>query len=144
MRTITRLLFISMLLSTAVPSMLFSSERESTEHNISRLSEDSPISKRTPLELAFSKESNLGIVELLLKNHADANAKSSSYTPLRWAASRNDLGVTELLLQYNADVGDKSSDDGCSVLQFCGRSNDVKIAKLIIENNPKNWKYLKK
>ncbi len=104
MRTITRLLFISMLFSTAIPSMLFSSERESSKKNPSDLSSPKMIES---------------LQELLLEDFA---------TPLGKAVLSSDLNNTKQLLRQKADISDSN------FVTVAALQSDSAMVKLLLEH----------
>lgn len=65
----------------------------------------------TPLHFAAQKGKK-HMVELLIKNGADANAKNSfNNTPLHWAVSSGKTKIVELLISGKADVDAKNNND---------------------------------
>ena len=87
---------------------------------------------RTPLHLA-SEDGNPEVVELLLENGADVNAKDDFGTPLHDASRNGRTEVVELLLERGAEVEAKNK-DGRTPLHDASRNGHTKIAKLLLEN----------
>jgi cytohesin len=79
----------------------------------------------------------VAIVELLLANGADANARASSGTlPLNFAAASGQKALVELLLAKGADISAKGPDDVTSLYMaaknMAAETDRVAIAKLLI------------
>ena len=73
------------------------------------------------------------VVELLLANKADINAKDKyGWTPLHRAVSIGRKGVIELLLASKADIN-ATTQDGCSALYYSALHGDADIVKLLLE-----------
>lgn len=85
----------------------------------------------TMLSAAINVSKNIYIVELLLKNKADVNAKDVfNTTALMYAASSGNKEMVELLLSYNADVN-ASDGQGNTVLSAAKESKNKSVIKLI-------------
>ncbi|MGV8118149.1 MAG: ankyrin repeat domain-containing protein [Candidatus Xenobiia bacterium LiM19] len=91
----------------------------------------------TPL-IRASSFGNRKMVELLLNNGADINAKSkyfepapSAMTPLAWALFARDTDVAELLIQKGADPNEKSW-YGITPIEWAIGGNDIKIVEMLI------------
>lgn len=85
----------------------------------------------TMLSAAINVSKNIDIVELLLKNKADVNAKDVfNTTALMYAASSGNKEMVELLLSYNADVN-ASDGQGNTVLSAAKESKNKSVIKLI-------------
>ena len=85
----------------------------------------------TMLNAAINVSRNKNIVELLLKNNADVNAKDAfNTTALMYAVASGNKELVELLISYGADV--KASDgQGNTVLSAAKESKNKSIIKLI-------------
>lgn len=84
----------------------------------------------TPLHVAVRK-SYKDMVELLLANKADVNAKETDgETPLH-AASRGNKDVVELLLAHNADINAKDS-GGNTPLHMTAKEDHKEVAELLL------------
>ncbi len=85
----------------------------------------------TMLNTAINVSKNKNIVELLLKNKADVNAKDAfNTTALMYAASSGNKEIVELLLSYGADVH-AIDGQGNTVLSAAKESKNKAIIKLI-------------
>ncbi len=63
----------------------------------------------TPMQIAYQK-GHTEIVELLIANGADGNAKGDGQTPLHGAAYWGNKEIVELLIAKGADVNAKTND----------------------------------
>jgi ankyrin repeat protein len=106
----------------------------------------------TPLRLA-AQYNQLEVVELLIAEGADVNAKEDIYgrTPLFWAATKEGhKEIAEILITKGADVNVKSGDEETTPLHQAALYGHKEIAELLIANgadvNAKNddgWTPLK-
>ena len=89
---------------------------------------------KTPL-LAAAEAGRLPVVELLLENGADVNARDKKFgaTPLVWAAARNHAGVVKALLARGADPAAKGQKTGASALLSAALKGDRDITKMLLE-----------
>ena len=86
-----------------------------------------------PLHYAVIADKNqYELVQLLLKNGADVNAKTKyGDTPLSRAAHRHEIDVARLLLRNKAEV-DARDDDGWTPLHFAVTKCDEQMAALLL------------
>jgi ankyrin repeat protein len=85
------------------------------------------IGSYTPLILA-AQHGNAGVIEPLLKNGADVNAKTSNgTTPLMFAAASGDVATVKTLLGHGADVKAKESTRGLNAAMFAAASNRATV-----------------
>jgi ankyrin repeat protein len=88
----------------------------------------------TPLHQA-AWEGRANVVEFLLANNVDANAKDQgAWTPLHMAARNGHDDVVELLLVGKADV-DARKEDGLTPLHLAAINGYKKIAELLLAKN---------
>ena len=87
----------------------------------------------TPLALAMAID-NIEIIELLLANGADVNAKmEGDVTPLILSIFKKDKRIVELLLANGADVNAKM-EGGITLLHVAYLEGNKEIIKLLIAN----------
>ena len=95
--------------------------------------------------MVASKNGNLQIVEILLQNGADVNAKQSNgKTALIWATENGWNEIVKILLQYNASVNEKVAISNETALYFAVYKCSSEIVELLIEkkaevNAVKKW-----
>lgn len=72
------------------------------------------------------------IVEFLISNGAEVNAKSSmeNYTPLHMASFDGHTSVAELLIASGADIHEKST-DGVTALDIATQHNHQSLVELL-------------
>ena len=133
MKTTTGILFILMLFSTAVPSMLFSSEKLSTEDPL-----EDQISKLFQFELL----ANAGELSTESINVYKFIAYKANINPtgslLVHAVRQGSIGVIEMILMYNNSVNDgvdidKQDSSGYSPLKWAVLRKDPNIIKLVLQ-----------
>jgi len=73
-----------------------------------------------------------GVVELLLQNNADVNAKNND--ALTWAVESGRKETVKLLLQYNADINTKGR-YGLTALLMAIQQGKQGIVELLLQNN---------
>jgi hypothetical protein len=109
------------------PDLVFIKEKQSTVSMGSFLISSWNV---TPLHYAAWK-GHKDIVEFLLANKAEANAKDSrGYTPLHYAAATGNADVVGVLLSYKADVKAPTS-DGLTPISIAMSKNRQDAAQLI-------------
>jgi len=92
--------------------------------------------RRTALHYAVA-HSTLDVVELLLENEANPNAKDViGWTPLHWAADAGRTEVVKVLLEYQAHVNVRD-DEGETPLFRAACWGNAETAKLLVENGAK-------
>jgi len=149
--TRTKVLFVSILLSAAVPSMLFSAEDKLIEQlkQEGQLPESIKSAKPSELDrvvldycaknilmLGLKKgEPGFKIIQLLLQ-FAIGKPDQFGNTALKCAVYEGNSEVVKALLEHNADV-DETSSDGYTALGFAAFQGDFTMAKLLFENNAK-------
>jgi len=88
------------------------------------------VDRETPL-LRAASEGHLEVVQLLIDNGADVNARTTGGgTPLHYATSH--LEVVRRLLDNGADVNVKGH-KGATALHFAAAKGNVAVARLLIE-----------
>ena len=132
--TVTKILFISMLLSTAVSSILFSKDMDSVDVASLKVYKIPTVAivPKTRLCRAIDKGNVGKVKEILKKNPASANVGDEKTKPLMVAAGKNRLRIVELLIKSQANVNFKSSKEA-SALTFAVSNNHLKIARLLLE-----------
>jgi ankyrin repeat protein len=84
--------------------------------NPSLISSKDPEHGYTPLHTVVIAGGITAVVEFLLANKADVNAKDDhGWTPLRYAVNLGDRGVAELLLSHHADIDARDDHDGTAL-----------------------------
>ena len=101
----------------------------------------------TPL-LRAAREGYKEIVELLIANGADVNAKTGNagWTPLHWAAYEGYKEIVELLIASGADVNAKVESgpkQGLTPLDAANGTNHTEIADLLRKHGGKTGEELK-
>ena len=85
------------------------------------------IGSYTPLILA-AQHGSAAVIEPLVKNGADVNAKTSNgTTPLMFAAASGDVAAVKTLLDHGADVKAKESTRGLNAAMFAAASNRAAV-----------------
>lgn len=88
----------------------------------------------TPLHWAVTNGSK-SILELLLENGADVNAKNNKdSTPLHYAANNYLASLATLLIKHGADVNAKTN-CGNTPLHFAAASSNTVVAKVLLNND---------
>ena len=131
MKTMTKILFISILFSAAIPSMMFSSEKSSTDFKKRQDLLSQAITSPFGLD-----SMRLALVETLISANAKTNGQDScGNTPLILATERkqSDTDMIELLLQHNANINDKNL-HGCAPLGTAIAARDLRVVKLLFGN----------
>lgn len=96
---------------------------------------DPKAASRNPMQVhpihSAAAARHLAIVEILLKNGADVNARQhGGYTPLHSAATNGQSDMIELLIQNGADVHART-DDGKSAVKLALEKHHPEIAGLL-------------
>ena len=103
----------------------------------------SPVAKNTALRIA-SKEGHVELVEMLLNNGANVNAKNSyGVTALHIASREGHTDIVAMLLEKGADVNAKS-DGGYTALISASESGHTETVAMLLEkgadvNAKTNW-----
>ena len=95
----------------------------------------------TPMQIAYQK-GHTEIVELLIANGADGNAKGDGQTPLHGAAYWGSKEIVQLLIAKGADVNAKM-EDGDTPLDLAIMENQTEIADLLRKHGGKTGEELK-
>ena len=86
----------------------------------------------TPLHLA-AKEGHTAVVEVLLRENANANIRDSfGRMPLTWAAVYGHYDIVELLLQHNADIDVRDTFDA-TPLSLAASEGHSEVVNLILQ-----------
>jgi len=91
----------------------------------------------TPLMYASWYSSNPSVIAVLIKNGADANARTAGgYTPLMFASNNNsEPAIIETLIMYGADVNTRSYMPDMTPLMFAGRfSSEPKVIEVLLKH----------
>lgn len=76
---------------------------------------------------------DLKITDWLIKNGADVNAQYGGWTPLHWAAARNDLPKAEFLIKNGAKVNARGDANTTPVHEAAARGS-VEALEFLIQN----------
>lgn len=87
-----------------------------------------------PLFIASAK-GHVNIVELLLKNGADINAKEKrGWTPIMAAVqNENNASVVQILLKHEATVNDKSNYGITALIIASSKESNIEVVKMLLE-----------
>ncbi len=87
-----------------------------------------PATGRPPLTEVLQWGASREMVELLLTNHADINARGTwGKTALHFAANRGDAGMVEFLLKHKADVNAPDNDGLTPIIQSIRSAEVIKL-----------------
>ena len=95
----------------------------------------------TPMQIAYQK-GHTEIVELLIANGADGNAKGDGQTPLHGAAYWGSKEIVQLLIAKGVDVNAKTN-DGETPLDYAVKENQTETADLLRKHGGKTGEELK-
>jgi uncharacterized protein len=88
------------------------------------------------LLLEAARTGRAGLVQWLLDQHADVNAKDETgVTPLMWAALKGNSDVAQIILDAGADPNLKE-ESGMTTIMFAVTEHQPKILKLILAKKP--------
>lgn len=92
------------------------------------------LDENTPLHLA-AKQGFIKIIELLIKCHADINARNRlKQTPLQWAAYYGHLDIVKYLLSKNADIN-AIDIDGDPALTWAANKGQFEVVDYLIKQS---------
>jgi len=83
------------------------------------------------------------IVELLIANGADVNAKDSGIIPLNLATGGGHMEIVELLIAAGADVNAKGGGNGTTPLDVAIKLNHTELTDLLRKHGGKTGEELK-
>ncbi len=153
MKTTTKILFLLIFFSAAIPSVLFSCERSSGEEElageiksikkqllarklemIESLKKQLKSEELTRLERAILNEDNLDIVKNLLNKQLPYDKKNRGELLARAIVFRSDSARVELLIQNDFGVNSRCL-SGHALLKWATLRGNLDIIKLLITND---------
>jgi len=88
----------------------------------------------TPLHLAVNND-NFNIVEVLITNGADVNAKDlDDWTPLQIAAQNGYVDITEILTECHDSIVDEKDSNGQTALHLVACDGHANVIHVLIKN----------